>query len=202
MTEISPETQPEEPAERSISPVVIQLLKGVLYQDRHPAHWRDLMALQGAVREYLAVIGLTVVIDESEGYAFLRQSPEAEEVGLPRLISRRSLSYPLSLLCVLLRKKLAELDAEGGETRLVLGRSQIIEMMRVFMPEGKNEARTIDQINTQIRKATELGFLRKMAGDDARLEVRRIIKALVDADWLKEMDERLAEYKAHGERDY
>ncbi|MFP4390288.1 MAG: DUF4194 domain-containing protein, partial [Desulfococcaceae bacterium] len=78
----------------------------------------------------------------------------------------------------------------------------IIEMMRVFMPEGKNEARTIDQINTQIRKATELGFLRKMAGDDARLEVRRIIKALVDADWLKEMDERLAEYKAHGERDY
>ena len=190
--------------ERSISKVVIQLMKGVLYQERQADLWGDLLILQGAVRDYLAVIGLALIIDETEGYAFLRQASDegdaAEETAdMPRLISRRSLSYPLSLLCVLLRKKLAELDAEGGETRLILSRNQIVDMMRVFMPEGKNEARTVDQINTQIRKAMELGFLRKMSGDDTRFEVRRIIKALVDADLLKDLDQRLTEYKAYAD---
>lgn len=190
--------------EGNISKVVIQLMKGVLYQERQADLWRDLLVLQGAVRDYLAVIGLTPIIDEAEGYAFLRQasddgSEEDAATEMPRLISRRSLSYPLSLLCVLLRKKLAELDAEGGETRLILSRNQIVDMMRVFMPEGKNEARTVDQIGTQIRKAMELGFLRKMSGDDTRFEVRRIIKALVDADWLKDLDQRLTEYKAYAD---
>ncbi|MFW5637129.1 MAG: DUF4194 domain-containing protein [Thermodesulfobacteriota bacterium] len=191
--------------EKSISKVVIQLMKGVLYQERQAELWGDLLILQGAVRDYLAVIGLALIIDETEGYAFLRQASdegeaaEEETADMPRLISRRSLSYPLSLLCVLLRKKLAELDAEGGETRLILSRNQVVDMMRVFMPEGKNEARTVDQINTQIRKAMELGFLRKMSGDDTRFEVRRIIKALVDADWLQDLDQRLTEYKAYAD---
>lgn len=190
--------------ERNISKVVIQLMKGVLYQERQADLWGDLLILQGPVRDYLAVIGLALIIDETEGYAFLRQAFDegdaAEETAdMPRLISRRSLSYPLSLLCVLLRKKLAELDAEGGETRLILSRNQIVDMMQVFMPEGKNEARTVDQIHTQIRKAMELGFLRRMSGDDTRFEVRRIIKALVDADWLKDLDQRLTEYKTYAD---
>jgi len=34
---------------------------------------------------------------------------------LPRLVQRRALSFPVSLLLALLRKKLAEFDAGGGE---------------------------------------------------------------------------------------
>lgn len=187
-----------------ISPLLIHLLKGVLYQENQPEAWRDLLTFQAAVRDYFAIIGLKVVIDETEGYAFLRQEAgDAENDDtppLPRLIQRRPLSYPLSLLCVLLRKRLVEQDAAGGETRLILGREQIIDMLHVFLPQKKNEAQTIEQINSLIKKVVDLGFLRRLKGDEDRFEVRRIIKALVDADWLRDLDNTLREYRAHADR--
>ena len=39
--------------------------------------------------------------------------------------------------------------------------------------------------------------LRRLRGQDRMYEVRRIIKAFVDAQWLKDFDERLAEYRRH-----
>ena len=66
---------------------------------------------------------------------------------LPRLIARRPLAFPVSLLLALLRKKLAEFDAGGGDTRLVLTRDEIVELVRVFLPDSSNEARLIDQID-------------------------------------------------------
>jgi hypothetical protein len=95
------------------------------------------------VRDYVAVLNLELVLDEAEGYAFLRSRPEPEEgdAALPRLVARRPLSFPVSLLLALLRKKLAEFDASGGDTRLVLSRDEVVELMRVFLPEGSNEAR-------------------------------------------------------------
>ena len=57
------------------------------------------------------------MLDEAEGYAFLRARPHEEDDNaekLPRLVARRPLSFPVSLLLALLRKKLAEFDAGGG----------------------------------------------------------------------------------------
>ena len=42
------------------------------------------------------------------------------------------------------RKKLAEFDAQSGDTRLMLTRDQIAETMRVFLPATSNEARLAD----------------------------------------------------------
>ena len=185
-----------------VAPVLINLLRGVLYADQQPLLWQDLLTFQGAVRDYLAVIGLQVHLDETEGYAFLRQRPEQEgeeAQALPRLVQRRPLGYPVSLLCVLLRKKLIEQDAAGGETRVVLTRRQIVDMMRVFLPETSNEARTVEQIDRHINRVVEYGFLRPMKGEEQAYEVRRIIKALVDAEWLGRIDEKLAEYQLHAD---
>ena len=68
----------------------------------------------------------------------------------------------MSLLLALLRKKLAEFDAGGGDTRLILTRDEIVELMRVFLPDSSNEARLIDQVETHINKIVELGFLRRL----------------------------------------
>jgi Domain of unknown function (DUF4194) len=175
---------------------VTQLMKGVVYRDTHERAWRHLLQLQPQVRDYVAVLGLQVVIDEAEGYAFLRQRPEDDDTAekLPRLIPRRSLSFHVSLLLALLRKKLAEFDAQGGDTRLMITREQITEMVRVFMPPTSNEARLTDQIDAHINKAVELGFLRQAKNTEQVYEVRRILKAFVDAQWLADFDERLAAY--------
>lgn len=186
-----------------LAPVLIRLLKGVLYQERWPREWQSLLQLQGTVRDYFRLIGLTLVIDEAEQYAFLRQNsePEEESIGpVPRLIQRRQLSYPVSLLLVLLRRKLIELDAGGGETRLILSRDQIVDMVRVFLPDSSNEARIIDQIDRHINKLVEYGFLRRLKGNSGQYEVHRIIKALVDGDWLADFSKRLAEYQEYASR--
>src|SRR5262249_46737800 len=117
---------------------------------------------------------------------------------LPRLVARRPLSFPVSLLLALLRKKLAESDAGGGDTRLVLTRNDIVELVRLFLPESTHEARLVDQIDTHDNKIVELGFLRRMkttSGPPA-FEVQRILKAFVDAQWLLDFDARLAGYQA------
>jgi Domain of unknown function (DUF4194) len=185
--------------EPDLSLAVTQLMKGVLYRDTHDRSWRHLLQLQAQVRDYVAVLGLQVVIDEAEGYAFCRQRPadEARDEGadpLPRLIPRRPLSFHVSLLLALLRKKLAEFDAQSGDTRLMLTREQIAEMMRVFLPAASNEARLADKIDSYIGKAVDLGFLHRAKDAEPVYEVRRILKAFVDAQWLADFDTRLSGY--------
>jgi hypothetical protein len=183
-----------------LSTLAVTLLKGVIYREGDERLWGALLNLQARVRDYVSVLGLELVLDEAEGYAFLRSRPEPAEAAarLPRLIARRPLSFPVSLLLALLRKKLAEFDAGGGDTRLVLARDDIVELVRVFLPDSSNEARLIDQIEAHINKVVELGFLRRLkaAGGPAGYEVRRILKAFVDAQWLAEFDARLAAYQA------
>ena len=184
----------------ALAAILVQLLKGVVYEDRHAKLWHSLLQLQAAVRDYFRVIGLELYLDEAEGYAFLKQQPIDEDnsdaVTVPRLIPRRSLTFPVSLLLVMLRKRLAEEDAIGGSTRVVLSREQILDMMLLFMPEQKNEARLNDQINTAINRAIDYGFLRKLKQSGAELlEIRRILKAFVDAQWLDEFQQHLDSYR-------
>lgn len=183
-----------------LSPLLISLLKGVLYREDDPPLWQSLTDQQVAVRDYIQVLGLELILDEAEGYAYLRQRQEDgdnERSSLPRLIPRRQLSYPVSLLLALLRKRLAEFDASSGDARLILSRDQLVELLRLFLPEGTNEARLIDRIDSHISRVVELGFLRRLRGQQEPLyEVRRILKAFIDAQWLNEFDQRLAEYSS------
>jgi len=198
---MSPTVAGTVPPGPSLPLAITQLMKGVVYRDTHEAAWRQLLQLQAQVRDYVAVIGLTVVIDEAEGYAFLRQQPDDEEPDsdrptLPRLIARRPLPFAVSLLLALLRKKLAEFDASNSDTRLMLTREQLVDMVRLFVPASSNEARLVDQIDATINRVVELGFLRQVRGQPSLFEVRRIVKAFVDGQWLADFDRRLAEYAA------
>jgi hypothetical protein len=185
-------------AAANLSPVLIALMKGITSRDDDPAVWQALLELQARVREYVAVLGLEMILDEAEGYAYLRQRTPAEgEPELPRLVARRQLGYPVSLMLALLRKKLAEFDAGSGESRLILSAEQIADLVRLFLADTANEARLMDRVDSDIKKIVELGFLRKLRGSEDRFEVRRILKSFVDAQWLGEFDRQLADYKAH-----
>lgn len=204
-----------------LSVVVTSLLKGVVYRESGESLWRDLLAREAQVRDTVAMMGLQVVVDEGDGYAYLRSQPEHErDERVPRLIPRRELPFDVSLLLALLRKRLAQADSEGGQTRLVLARTEIVDLLRVFLAQdagaAANEARLVDRVDGLVRRVVELGFLRPAGrpdpdgapdggtapgedGDPAvsdarRYEVRRILKAFVDAQWLADFDARLAQY--------
>ncbi|WP_242701423.1 DUF4194 domain-containing protein [Arthrobacter cavernae] len=175
--------------------VVTRLFKGVLYAENDEKVWQSLLALVSQVRDYVAVLGLELIVDESEGYAFLKSREDADG-SLPRLIPRRQLTFNVSLLLALLRGRMLEFDTNSSELRLVMTEQQIADMVSVFLPESSNEARVLDQLGTNIKKVVELGFLRKMRGQPGTYEVARILKAYVDAQWLEEFDARLSDYRA------
>ena len=182
----------------SLSQVLVSLMKGVVYQESDPGLWQTLLHLQGHVRDHVTTLGLQLMLDEAEGYAYLRQRPAAEgEPELPRLVPRRQLSYGVSLLLALLRKKLAEADSTGGGSRLVLRRDDILDMVRLFLPDGTNEVRLVNRFDADLDRVVELGFLRRLRDSDDAFEVRRILKAFVDAQWLGTFEQRLAAYRAH-----
>ncbi|WP_035276085.1 DUF4194 domain-containing protein [Desulfogranum japonicum] len=186
------------PCDMELSKVVVPLLKGVVYQEDNLGVWDSLLRMQAGVRDYVAVLGLELLLDEAEGYAFLRSRQQDDENAagnMPRLVARRQLSYPVSLLLALLRKKLAEFDALGGDTRLILSRDEVVELVRIFLPAGSNEVKLIDQVDTNLNKIVKLGFIRRLRGQKEMFEVRRILKSFVDAQWLAEFDQRLEEYR-------
>ncbi len=210
-TEADSDSSSEEPgpAQSDLGSLLVVLLKGVLYQENDPQRWAHLLTLHNRVKDYVAILGLVLILDEAEGYAFLRSRQEnagesgedPPDVEIPRLMARRQLSFPVSLLLALLRKNLAEFDARGGDTRLVLTRDAIVDSMRLFLPDSSNEAKLVDQIERHINRVVELGFLRRLKpgtpSSQPGYEVRRIIKAYVDAQWLAKLDQKLETYRAH-----
>ena len=178
--------------------VIVTLFQGVLYRENAEPQWQALLDLQARVRDYCGVIGLELILDEAEGYAYLRQRASTPETpDLPRLVQRRQLSFPVSLILVLLRKKLAEFDALSADTRLVVSREDIVDQMRLFLPDTANEARLLDRMDTHLGKVVDLGFLRRLRGQDGQFEVRRVLKAFVDAQWLDDFARRLDGYAEH-----
>lgn len=189
--------------QRATSIAIVKLMQGVVYREVQEDVWRTLERYEAQVQDHFATLSVRVIIDPLEGYAYLRtvESEEGED-PLPRLVKRRSLTYPVSLLLLLLRKRLAEFEAGGDEGKLVLERDQLAEMLRLFLRESTNEARIVKQVDQSITKAVELGFLYPLRGQSGRgaFEVRRILKAYVDAETMADFAGQLERYETAREK--
>jgi len=185
------------PDEHAVATAIISLMREVVYRDvpAHEAAWEALARHRAAIADHFAAIGVDVVDDEAEGYAYLRtREPDEGEDPLPRLVRRRSLTYNVSLLLVLLRRRMVEFEASGEAGKLVLTRDQIVELLRVFQASSTNEARIVEQADRTIAQVADLGFLRELRGQRGAWEGRRILKAYVDAQTLADFSARLAAY--------
>lgn len=169
--------------EHATATAIITLMRGVVYSERDDHTWAALERHRAAVSDHFADIGVDVIVDSLEGYAYLRtMEPDADEEPLPRLIHRRSLPYQASLLAVLLRKRLAEFEATGSETRLVLTKEMLVEMLSVFARDSTNQARIADGVTRAISQLKDLGFVQELRGQSDVWEVKRVLKAYVDAE--------------------
>lgn len=107
------------PTVPELSHLMVYLLKGVLYRNEEERLWSSLLRLQTQVREHTAVLWLDLVLDEAEGYAFLKSRPDPgrrRRQCPPASADRKiALPYQVSLMLALLRKRMAESDARGGD---------------------------------------------------------------------------------------
>lgn len=178
-----------------LSPIVIQLFKGPIYRDAQELLWDQLLKRRAQVADYAAVLGLRVEVDETNGFAYLASLPEVDGTPpLPRLINRHKLSFHTSLLLALLRKRVAEFDTDSTEGQLVVSTEQLVDMMRLYSPDATNETKIRRDIEININRVKELGFLRQLRSADDQFEVRPILRAFVDGQFLSDLDAELDRY--------
>lgn len=195
---ISGEAAAAKQVESSLPHIVIPLLKGAIYSEHKPELWSALLALRPQIENYLSVLGLSLFIDESEGFAFVRQiDPGSGEDGLPRLIQRRPLGFGVSVLCLLLRQWLVENDAQGAQKRTIVEKKRIRDELALFLPKERSEKRIVDKIETCIKQTIELGLVKELKTNKEKVEILRITKALINADWLGDLQVKLQEYREH-----
>jgi len=178
--------------DRETSKTIIKLFNGVLYKNDQPKLWLELEKSYAPISDYLKPLGVEVIFDESEGYAYL-QNLEMEE-DFPVLLRKRTLSYRVSLLIVLLRKRLTQFDMQSDDSRAIVSKEEIVEMFELFVGESFNEVKQVKEIEGTIKKVVDLGFLKKLKNSE-NYEIKRVIKSFVDAQWMDEFDKRLAEYE-------
>ena len=176
---------------------IVLLLKGLFYKADNEKAWNELIENSfKTIKDYFQVMGLDVVIDENEGYSYLvNMAVDEEQESVPKLIKSRELSYKVSLVSVLLRKKIADFDMQNEDTKAIVSSQDIVDEVLLFLPLKTNEVKIIKEIHSAIKKVEDLGFLRKLKNQDGVYEIKRAIKAFVDAQWLNDFSNRLQEYK-------
>lgn len=187
------------PAFPPASFVKAKLFREPIYrEDGEP--WLTLRGQQDEVRHYFRQIGQELVLDEAEGYAFIRQLEIEGEERVPRLVQRHPMSYWATLLAACLREEFLRFDAAPGDsTRLVLSRDELRNLIVDFQRDSTNQVRDTARIDRAIQQLVELGFLRGLgsAGEN-RFEVMRILKARLGPAELEQIKERLLRHAQPG----
>jgi Domain of unknown function (DUF4194) len=175
-----------------------QLFVGPVYIEDTQV-WETVRAERDYIARYFRQIGQDLIIDEAEGYAFIRQIESDGEERVPRIGRRQALGYTATILLVCLREELASFDAAPGDsTRLVLTRQQLRALVLQFLRETNNQIRDMRAVDTAIRRVEELGFLRTIGtAESDTLEVMRILKARFGPSELESVKERLIR---HGDK--
>jgi hypothetical protein len=181
------------PAQKGLQPwarCAARLLRGVLHDDE-TEHWQKLVLYKLALIHWFEQVGLELIIDQRDGYAYLRQQEIDDKGTTVGLIARRPLSYEVTLLCVLLRKMYDEFELHDTSSRhLYITRKLLRTELESFFKEKANRMKLVKELNRYIEEVLELGFLKKLRADGSNpeedsFEVRPIIKARFDDDMLQ-----------------
>ncbi|MEE3452377.1 DUF4194 domain-containing protein [Dialister sp.] len=177
--------------ETLFSTTLISLLSGIVMKNGNAEIWNTIMSKQYLIDEYMAKIGLSLVIDEDGGYAFLKQNDGDE---LPHLVKRQPLSFRMSLFLVLLRNEINEYDSATGEGNLVVREEDMVRRMKPYFPEVTDEVKFTNSIDRCISKALEMKILMPVKDNEEEFEVQPILRRLVDAEWLSGFNREMERY--------
>jgi hypothetical protein len=177
----------------------VHLLQGVVYQDDERT-WDLVISHQLRLEAYFGRIGLRLVVDEGEGFAFLRQLDESELDNvrgydqLPKLFRKKRLSYDATVVCVLLREELRRFEEEEVDNgRCVVPTGELLEKWKTFFPEEHDETKLRKALNVALTSLEDLKFIREFTKEPQEWEIRRILKARLP---VSELERLLRELKA------
>lgn len=177
------------------SAAAVRLMQGVVYHDNKDA-WESILANVSPLIDFFGRLAIVLVIDESEGMAYLRQldedemSPQHERI--PRLFRRTKLSYEATLLCVLLRDELRRFEEEDvNNERCVVSETDLLEPWQAFFPSAEDEVRLAKQLHSTLKKIEALRFIRQFEKQPPTWEIKRILKARLPVEDLETLRREL-----------
>jgi Domain of unknown function (DUF4194) len=179
--------------------VKAKLLREPVYREDGEL-WLTLRAQHDEIRHYFRQIGQELVLDEGEGYAFIRQLEIEGEDRIPRLVQRRALSYLATLLLVALREEFLRFDSSASDsTRLVKTRDELRNLVADFLSETTNQVRDTARVDAAIARLGELGFVRQIGSAERdTFEVMRIVNARLSPADLEAIKQRLLNHAEPG----
>lgn len=180
-------------------PVFVKLLKGpVEYVDK--SLWEKLLQHKSELSAFLLPLGLSLVLDEQDGYAYVKHITNDEEENAVSWIPRRALSYEESIMLVLLREMMAEFEVGAATTReLIRKRREIKEYAELFFKENASRVKFLKEMDRLIDRTAENGFLdcieQHEIADEQKFRIKKIIKARVGSEELDTFLEALTGYR-------
>lgn len=179
--------------ERGIA--AIRLLQGAIYAEDEST-WSILLRNEADVESYFAEIGLSLVVDRSEGIAYVKQLGDDERCDgyerLPRLFHSSRLTYETTLLCVLLRDEYRRFEDEEVENeRCVVESDALFDTWKSFFAAASDEITLRRKLTTSFNQIEKLKFVRKLKSESEAWEVCKLLKARVPMDELENLKERL-----------
>lgn len=178
------------------SKAIVLLLKKTV--EKGSPVWDDILNYQVEIQDYLAVIGLELIVKRDEGFAFVKQIVFDDDTTL-NLVSRRQLGFEVSIVLIVLRQLLEDYDNNPTETQSfdrIITSGELKDEVRLFLPEGFNKVKLEKDLDRYIQTVVDLGFLKevKRSGDEVRYRIHRIIKEKVTLEDLDMFKNKLEEY--------
>lgn len=165
---------------------LVQLLTGPLIDGRrHSKSWEVVLRDEQVLRSRLHELFLELVLDRDQQVAFLRQVSR-EDVDIPILLRRNTLSFIETALLLFLRLRLTQADAQGERAALDL--QEMLEYLKTFeRNDNVDQSRFAKQCDAAVEKAKKLGLLRKLANSEERFEVSPALKLLFPAEEIEQL---------------
>jgi hypothetical protein len=181
--------------EKPYSKAIVKLLKGVV--ERNSSVWEDVIHYQNEIQEYIAQIGLELIVKKDDGFAFVKQFEDSEGKTLG-LVTRRQIGFETSIVLIVLRQSLEEFDSNPTQlaTEKFITDTEIKDELELFLQEGYNKLKFQKDLNSYIKKAVDLGYLKEISVKDneTKYQIHRIIKEKITLDILQDFKTKLQEY--------
>lgn len=173
------------------STTLINLLQGVVRKEDNAEIWNTIWSQQFRIDEYMEKIGLSLVIDDEGGFAFLKQR---DDDVLPHLVKKQPLTFRMSLFLALLRNEINEYDSGSGEGALVIREEEMVRRMKPYFPDVSDEVKFTNSIDRCFSKALEMKILVPVKDNEYEYEVQPVLRRFMDAEWLSEFNRQLDKY--------
>ena len=174
---------------------LVELMRqGVVVAEGRRLVFDALCAHRAVIEDHLADMYLRMLIDEPAGLALLlnaRTDNEADDVDMPTLISRRTLTIYDTLLLIVLRKHFLDRQT-AGDIRVRIEIAQIEALLMPFLPLSGSSNSDRKKVNGAVESMKKRKILNAVRGEDERVEISPVIRYVVNAEYLEHL---LAEYR-------